>query len=313
MKKIVVYTASRYKNLYKEKKMFENIKLSKELSRLDLSFSMENISFKTYWFRTSIKEVKTFMNKRHAHSFFEIHLCIKGNAEFIFNNEKVLLREGEFIFIPKKISHQIVKISDDFVKLVWGFNAKSEKDKTDVEYNKLLVIRKLTQHIVAPYSSNILNILYLLLHNLERKKIGWYTMVKQHLYEIFVEIVRCLIDKNDLTVEVEENKHKARIDALTPYIMDNMANVITITELAREFAISERQLSRICNQEYGMPVGEYIRMLQMEEAKHLLGDFKLSIVDVANMVGYSDYYAFCKAFKRIEGLSPAKFRGSLLK
>ena len=137
--------------------MFENIKLSKELSRLNLSFSVENIALKTYWCRTAIKEVKTFMNKQHSHSFFEIHLCIKGSAEFIFDNEKVLLREGEFIFIPKKMSHQIVKISEDFVKLVWGFNAKSEKDKTDADYNQLLIIRKLTQYIVVPYTPNTLN------------------------------------------------------------------------------------------------------------------------------------------------------------
>ena len=293
--------------------MFENIKLSKELSRLNLSFSVENIALKTYWCRTAIKEVKTFMNKRHAHSFFEVHLCIKGSAEFIFNNDKVLLREGEFIFIPKKMPHQIVKISEDFVKLVWGFNAKSEKDKTDADYNQLLIIRKLTQYIVVPYTPNTLNILYLLFRNLDEKKLGWYSMVKQHLYEIFVEVVRCLIDKNDLTVESDEDDHKVRMDAIAPYIMDNMANGITITELAREFAISERQLSRICNREYGMSAGEYIRMLQMEEAKRLLGDFELSIAGVANMVGYSDYYAFCKAFKRVEGLSPAKFRGSLLK
>ncbi|MBO5481312.1 MAG: helix-turn-helix transcriptional regulator [Clostridia bacterium] len=293
--------------------MFENIKLSKELSRLNLSFSVDNIALKTYWCRAAIKEIKTFMNKQHAHSFFEIHLCIKGSAEFILNNEKLVLHEGEFIFIPKKMSHQIVKISEDFVKLVWGFNAKSEKDKTDADYNKLLIIRKLSQYIVASYTPNTLNILYLLFHNLDEKKIGWYSMVKQHLYEIFVEIVRCLIDKNNLLVEGDNDDHKVRMDAIAPYIMDNMANGITITELAREFAISERQLSRICNREYGMSAGEYIRSLQMEEAKHLLGDFDLSIADVANKVGYADYYAFCKAFKRMEGLSPAKFRLSLLK
>jgi AraC-like DNA-binding protein len=121
------------------------------------------------------------------------------------------------------------------------------------------------------------------------------------------------IEKKELLVEGDNDDHKVRMDAIAPYIMDNMANGITITELAREFAISERQLSRICNREYGVSAGEYIRSLQMEEAKHLLGDFDLSIADVANKVGYADYYAFCKAFKRMEGSSPAKFRLSLLK
>lgn len=293
--------------------MFENIKLSKELSRLNLTFSIENISLKTYWCRTAIKEIKLFMNKKHSHSFFEIHLCIKGSAEFVLEKERVVLREGEFIFIPKRLSHQIVSISDDFVKLVWGFNVRSEIDKSSPEYNKILIIRKLSQYTVAPYTPNILTVLYLLLQNIEEKKIGWFAMVKTHLYEILVECTRCLIEKNALVVEEDENDHKVRIDAITPYIMDNMANGIKITELAKEFAISERQLSRICKREYGMSVGEYIRFLQMSEAKKLLEDLDLPIADVANMVGYSDYYAFCKAFSRTEGLSPAKFRSSLLK
>ena len=293
--------------------MFENIKLSKELSRLNLSFSIENISLKTYWCRTAIKEVKTFMDKKHSHSFFEIHLCIKGSAEFAFGDENVVLREGEFIFIPKKTEHQILKISDDFVKLVWGFNVKSEKDKGDIGYNKLLIIGKLTKYMVAPYTSNILTLLNLLFQNIDEKKIGWFSMVKQHLFEIFVGSVRCLIETGDLFVEENLEDYKVRMDAIEPYIMDNMANGLTISELAQQFAISERQLSRICNREYGMAAGEFIRSLQMQEAKRLLENLDLPIADIASMVGYADYYVFCKAFTRVEGLSPAKFRASLLK
>lgn len=293
--------------------MFENIKISKELSRLDLSFSVENIELKTYWCRTAIKEVKTFMDKSHAHSFFEIHLCIKGSAEFVFDKEHVLLKEGEFIFIPKRQIHQIVKISDDFVKLVWGFNAKSEIDKNERDYNKVLLIRNLSRYTVAPYNPNVLAVLSLLLQNVEEKKLGWFSVVKHLLYTLLVECARSIIEKNDWFVEETDGDHKVRMDAITPYILDNLSNSITVSELARQFVVSERQIARICYREYGMSAGEYIRSLQMIEAKRLLGQTDLSIVDVANQVGYADYYAFSKAFKRQEGMSPAKFRLSLLK
>lgn len=293
--------------------MLENLKLSKELSRLDLSFSVENISLKTYWCRIAIRESKSFMNKRHAHSFFEIHLCVKGSAEFVFEGTTVALNAGEFIFIPKRIPHQIIKVSDDFVKLVWGFNTRSEKEQNDPDYNKILLIRKVSQFIIAPYTPDTLTILELLLQNIEEKKICWFSMVKNHVYEILVECTRCLIEKNDLFVKGDAVDHKVRVDAITPYIIDNLSNGITVSELGRQFALSERQISRICNREYGMAAGEYIRVLQMTEAKKLLERLELSVEDVAYQVGYTDYYAFCKAFKRMEGLSPAKFRSSLLK
>ncbi len=292
--------------------MFDDIKLSKALSRLNLSFSVENIYIKTYWCRIAVREIKTFMSKTHAHSFFEIHLCIKGRATFVVGNEKVSVKEGEFIFIPQKTPHRIEKISDDFIKLVWGFDV-TEEGKNGEGYNDFLVIKKLTRYSVSAYTTDVLAELSLLLRNVDEKKIGWYSTVKRHLYGIFVEIARCLIETNDLSVERDKGEHKIRIDAIASYIADNMANGITITELAREFSVSERQLSRICNREYGMPAGEYIRSLQMAEAKRLLENLELSVSGVANMTGYSDYYAFCKAFKRVEGLSPAKFRDSLLK
>ena len=58
------------------------LSLSKELNRLDLTFEVDGVMLKNYWFRIVMDEQKIFNDKMHAHSFYETHLCLKGWARF---------------------------------------------------------------------------------------------------------------------------------------------------------------------------------------------------------------------------------------
>ena len=44
----------------------------------------------------------------------------------------------------------------------------------------------------------------------------------------------------------------------------------------------------------------------------MLGDDKLSIEEIAEKVGYNDYFYFTKVFKKNTGISPSKYRKNLL-
>ena len=66
-------------------------------------------------------------------------------------------------------------------------------------------------------------------------------------------------------------------------------------------------------QEYGITVGNFIKRTQMEKAKQLIEETNISIDEIAEKVGYSDRFAFSKAFLSYEGMSPSKFRSSLKK
>ena len=46
----------------------------------------------------------------------------------------------------------------------------------------------------------------------------------------------------------------------------------------------------------------------MEDAKKLLCQENLSVEEVAEQVGYHDYFYFTKAFKKYAGVSPSVYR-----
>jgi AraC-like DNA-binding protein len=81
--------------------------------------------------------------------------------------------------------------------------------------------------------------------------------------------------------------------------------------LAKSLGVSLRALQRQVA-EHGTTLSDLIDDLRRANAEELLGDARLSVEEVAYLLGYSDESAFRRAFKRLSGQSPASFRRQLL-
>lgn len=286
------------------------LSLSKELNRLDLMYETDGVILKNYWFRIAMKEKQIFNDKMHAHSFYEIHLCLKGWARFLVDGKESCLHAGEMAFVPKRKKHQIFDISDDLEKVVWGYDLLPGKETNDPP-ELLEVYRGLTGFCIQPIGKETLYPFALILQNLREKKILWFECIKLYTYCFLVEQTR-LIFKGTMNKETEPLlKSRIKMESIRLYILDNLQNGVTVQDVARQMALSERQLSRICYHEFGISVGEYIRQLKMEQAKRLLEETDLTIEEIAERLGYSDRFVFSKAFSGYEGMSPAQFRTSL--
>ena len=53
---------------------------------------------------------------------------------------------------------------------------------------------------------------------------------------------------------------------------------------------------------------KYLTELRMEEAKRLLKETPLRIIDISQATGYNDVSYFIKVFQKHTGLTPAKYR-----
>lgn len=83
---------------------------------------------------------------------------------------------------------------------------------------------------------------------------------------------------------------------------------ITLTELAEKYNVSVSHLSSLIKSELNLPFSEYITSKRIQMAKELLRDEILSIEQIAEQVGYHDYFYFTKVFKKTVGISPSKYR-----
>lgn len=101
------------------------------------------------------------------------------------------------------------------------------------------------------------------------------------------------------------------IDSVIQEIREHYMEDIQLTGLAARYNISTGRLSSMIKEELQMTFSDYVSQLRIQRAKELLADETMSIQEIAEMVGYNDYFYFTKVFKKVQGISPSKYRKSL--
>ncbi|MFD0957795.1 helix-turn-helix domain-containing protein [Paenibacillus chungangensis] len=83
---------------------------------------------------------------------------------------------------------------------------------------------------------------------------------------------------------------------------------LSLLSMADELQMSETYLSQFFKEQTGVTFSEYVNNLRMEQARMLLRETDLPIHEVTERIGYQSSNTFCRAFKRINGVTPTKYR-----
>jgi len=99
-----------------------------------------------------------------------------------------------------------------------------------------------------------------------------------------------------------------RLAELCAWMIEHLADDLTIERLAERIGISARQLGRRFKLTLGMPPAAYVERLRTEEAAQRLLAGEASIEQIAEAVGFRSADVFRRAFERRFGIAPAQFR-----
>jgi two-component system response regulator YesN len=102
------------------------------------------------------------------------------------------------------------------------------------------------------------------------------------------------------------------VDQATRYIREHFDKNLTLNDIAHAVYISPYYLSHIFKEQLNCTVIDYLTSVRIEEAKKLLRKKGISIVNVAERIGYSDSGYFSKVFKKSEGVTPSAFKRQLI-
>lgn len=106
-------------------------------------------------------------------------------------------------------------------------------------------------------------------------------------------------------IELGYDKLSSQID---DYIKNHLSEDISVKSICTEFGISKNRLYDIAHRWYEMPIGSYISLMRINEAKRLLTTTDLPINQIGTIVGIKDYNYFTKFFKLQAGITPLKYR-----
>lgn len=102
--------------------------------------------------------------------------------------------------------------------------------------------------------------------------------------------------------------HDDRITKATQYIMEHLADTITIQELASEACLSPEHFIRLFKNILGTTPVQYITRKRIEKSQHLLFTTDMSVKHIAFVSGYTDSSYFVHTFKRVVGITPQEYR-----
>ena len=85
---------------------------------------------------------------------------------------------------------------------------------------------------------------------------------------------------------------------------------LSLRALAERLGCSERQLSRLFQEEMGIAFREWATALRIERARRLLSETRLSVTEVAAETGWSSLAHFNAAFRRRVGRTPSAYRAT---
>jgi AraC family transcriptional regulator len=100
--------------------------------------------------------------------------------------------------------------------------------------------------------------------------------------------------------------HKLR--QITDWMAAHVAEDFNLTQLADQAGLSKFHFQRLFKAATGVSPSRYHINLRMEEARRLLRETRMSVIDVALEVGYTDPSHFARLFRRETGLSPSQYR-----
>ncbi|MBO7170544.1 MAG: helix-turn-helix transcriptional regulator, partial [Clostridia bacterium] len=98
------------------------------------------------------------------------------------------------------------------------------------------------------------------------------------------------------------------IDALSVYVEEHMRENIDVEHICSHFHISRTGLYEALHPYFDGGVAAFVKQKRLEKAKELAENTDMTVADVVDTVGFSDYNYFLRVFKQHFGVSFGKVR-----
>ena len=125
---------------------------------------------------------------------------------------------------------------------------------------------------------------------------------------IFVTQLAYVLDEAVPHFEPIRALSAAKLRSVIDYIGSNLDRNITLSELSALVQLTPRYFCGAFKQAIGRPPHQYLIEQRVERARMLLRDPNLSLTDVALIVGFNSQSHLNDHFRRIVGITPARYR-----
>ena len=261
---------------------------------------------------------RTFQIPVHWHDEMEIIAIERGQLEIKIGEDNFIGRAGDIFFVNPRELHLMgpSEIDGLYYTLLFPieFISFQTRDALETELlspirsNKLLFPHQLQGEIkemVYPFLQEIIN------SNMQKHDIGAkeISLSRHHLRTriLLLEMLECLYE-NGALLKSETNGDTNMQKEMLAYIDAHCMEKITLSMLAEEFHLSEKYVSRYFVEHFKISFSNYVIHHRLTYARALLETTDEQVTEIAMQSGFSNVSYFIRAFKKMYGISPLKYK-----
>lgn len=221
----------------------------------------------------------------HKHAYYEIVVFTKGNGIFHISGKDIDASPGTIIIIPPQTVHHSTKIGNDLERIYVGgnfnqfFNMDTPTvilDNSESEGTLLAKMLYRNRYTTPEYISSLVNAFtHFLLKNIKMEN-NIFSATKNIAEEISSDFYNCNID---------------------------LCSILTKSGYAEDYI--RAQFKKIM----GKTPTEFLTQIRINHACYLIDTYRhsLSLSEIAEKCGFTDYVYFSRRFKQITKVSPRKY------
>lgn len=120
------------------------------------------------------------------------------------------------------------------------------------------------------------------------------------------EVLKVFCEKIQVHKKSKNNCIKDKVDQ---YIINNYKDEnLSISAIADHFDMHPSYISKLYKAQSGDGILDCINKVRIEKSKQIMKEQKMNLEDVAKATGYSNVRTFTRAFMKIEGITPGKYK-----
>ena len=253
----------------------------------------------------------SYMSDYHTHL-----LCHRGEIQFVFNGEKQVCTNGEFVFwLAENTSVKAVVVSSDFESTAifinkdlmydnvpdqsWGIDAVLHSRKYPVKH---LHDAKEQQRILSNFER-----LYRQYQDFHHR---FYTEALQLQVRLFI-LEMWHIFANDYERRKRTIQSGTLYERFIDLVVNNCMKEREVQFYANQLHVSPNHLNAICKQNSDVTASEWIKRYTKEGLIILLQNKNLNIAEIADEMNFSSRSFFTTYVKKLLGVTPSTYRNRL--
>ncbi|MBM7689943.1 AraC family transcriptional regulator [Enterococcus ureilyticus] len=273
-------------------------------------------------FRAFINDGMTIVYP-HWHKEIELIYSIHGTVNIGVGDEIVHLSEGEIYFFASGEPHYFLA-SPNSERIVYQFDLSlfNEKQLKSVGDGSLIELFETGEKHSSKWSkslvSDIKQLLQQLFEEYEKNNQGKKYALFSLLFQLITTFYRRLpqtqleVKKGAKASTIKYKENLELLDRIFSYVENHYEESLTLEEVAKYSGFSSYYFTRFFKANTGMTFMRFLTEYRINQAKFILANEKVPMIEVAEKSGFASVKTFHHVFKEQVGVSPLKYQKMII-